>query len=193
MNTIRKVDRQNKIRRRSGSLTERLRSDLTTLRQQKQVVKAMRETWLLLDVSGSMGQVVDGKMKLEHLKEAVSDFPTAQILSFSHTVWEGTIPTHPQSNTDMTLGFQTVARKNPKRIILISDGLPDDPTSALESARALSCPVDVIYIGHGGDEGEAFMKLLASQTGGTQVTADTAMPEFQKALTDNIRRLALPK
>lgn len=167
-----------------------MRRGLAEIKQEKSIMKEKEGIVFLLDVSGSMSDIVDGKPKIAHLREVMQDHQSNRKISFSGHVWENQIP-EPQSNTDMALGFrhlQTVMPK-PTVIVLISDGLPDSPEAAIQEALVLHIPVNIIYIGEKGDEGEAFMKKLASLTGGREFTAEPAKQQFAQQLRAGIAGL----
>jgi len=175
----------------SLSLAKKMRQGLANIREEKAIAKATEGIVLLLDVSGSMSEPVGGKRKIDHLREAVNAYPNLKKVSFSEHIYDGSIP-EPQTTTDMAGGFHYLQSLQPKEVILISDGLPNDPQTAINKAKVLGCPVNIIYIGPGGDEGEAFMKRLAAETGGQQVTADTRLyQDFGRQLSTSVR-LMLP-
>ena len=73
-------------------------------------------------------------------------------------------------------------------VVLVTDGLPADRGSydrLLEEYRRLGIPVYTVYIGPGGDPGEAETRRIALLTGGRQYTASTAAE-----LAEVFRRLA---
>lgn len=177
----------------SLDLTEAMRRGIAEIRREKQIVKAREGVKLLLDVSGSMAELVDGKRKIDHLREAVSKFPDMARVSFSDRVWENEVP-EPQANTNMAAGFRHLQLSGPRAVILISDGLPDDPVAALGEAKRLAVPVNILYIGATGGAGEAFMKQLARETGGREVTIEVSTPDFSLQLEGGIGELlALPR
>jgi predicted subunit of tRNA(5-methylaminomethyl-2-thiouridylate) methyltransferase len=65
------------------------------------------------------------------------------------------------------------------RLILISDGQPDDREGALRMARTFTSRIDVIYIGPPDGEGERFLAELANCTGG--VLVKTGAAEIEKS------------
>ncbi len=161
------------------SLSDKIKTELVKMKAQQGAI-------FLLDVSGSMCEAVDGMPKIAHLRKVMQEYPHSRKISFSGRVWEGLIP-EPQSNTDMALGFrrlQTI-RPKPVSVVLVSDGLPDDPKSAIEEAIKLRVPVNIVYIGEK-DKGEAFMQSLATATGGKTFTAETHKPQFAKELSQAV-------
>lgn len=60
------------------------------------------------------------------------------------------------------------------RLLLISDGAPNDPKAAMASARAFGGKIDVVYVGDPGDFGSFFLDDLAKMTGGQRFEGDLA-------------------
>ena len=131
----------------------------------------------LLDVSGSMDNIVDGKRKIDHLRSIMADYPDAKMICFSSEVFKGKnnmpmpIP-EPNGSTDLAKALKTIKseKMSSERIVLVSDGEPDDKALALNSAQQLNLPIDIIFIGEEKSDGEAFMEQLAKQTGGQHFT-----------------------
>lgn len=126
----------------------------------------------LLDVSGSMGDSVDGKKKILHLRNVMEKYPNARMMCFSsnismiHDAWS--IP-DPQDTTNLAKALRHVLLEKgspPERLVLVSDGEPDSEIDALEVAKQLKVPIDIIFIGHKGSRGDLFMEKLARHTGG---------------------------
>lgn len=172
------------------SLSQRMRNGLTEIRAQKSAIEQAADTVFVLDVSGSMNELVDDKTKIHHLREVMADYPAAEKTIFSTTVGTGSLPNRAGGSTAMHKAFKHLQMgRRFKKIVLISDGIPDAPDEALREAKALGQPINIIYIGPGGDEGEAFMKRLAAETGGQQATANTHKQEFSQQLTAQTKLL----
>ena len=127
----------------------------------------------LIDTSGSMDDRVKKVRKIEAVREVMAMIPNANKICFSSNVHITDSIPEPNGGTNMARAFEYVATmkgSNPKKIVIVSDGEPDNKALAFNSALKLHIPVDVIYIGAEGDRGEAFMKELASKTGGKQLT-----------------------
>jgi hypothetical protein len=58
------------------------------------------------------------------------------------------------------------------RIILISDGDPNNKQSTLAAARKFTNRIDTIYVGPEGGRGNKFLAQLANESGGIAATAD---------------------
>ncbi len=172
-----------------SSLTTSLKSGMQELKQRK----LQQSVCLLLDTSGSMcSDMNDGRRAIDHLRDAVSNFPDAKIISFNSQVIEDSIP-EPQGTTDLTLGLETVQNlSNIKKIILVSDGQPNNAESAMKKGMMLKIPISCIYIGIPGDSGYSFLKELATATGGTMMNINTLSGNISNQIAEEIR-LQLPK
>lgn len=152
------------------------------------------ETWFLLDTSGSMAGVTNPSSttrKIDALRRLVRDLtqtvrcPMLQFDDTCEIVVDGLI-TEPRGSTRLTEAIQFAQGRHATHLILISDGCPDNPASALAAARAFRHPIDVFYVGRPGDGGDRFLAELAAASGGKSQTiglADT------KLLTSAIRGL----
>lgn len=60
------------------------------------------------------------------------------------------------------------------KIIIVSDGSPDDPEKALTIAKQFKTPIQTVYCGPEDDRegGRAFLERLAASTGGTSLASD---------------------
>lgn len=152
----------------SLDLIKGIKGDLKNIKKEKEIMKKMQRVLLLCDISGSMGEVVGDKPKIQHLREAVLKFSLRKFV-FSNSCYEVSEIPGTKSNTNLTDALKRVRVENPSKIILISDGLPDYPDTAIKVAKTLSFPIDIIYIGND-ETGKEFMQMLAKVTGGTEVT-----------------------
>jgi uncharacterized protein with von Willebrand factor type A (vWA) domain len=130
---------------------------------------------LLLDVSGSMSHREGERRRIDLLAEALAHaLPAAgcRVLAFSHSVQEltGLEPRRPKlpepgGGTDLAAALQAVAHLTPRpdRLLVISDGEPDDPQAALTAARALRpMTIHSIFVGDDRDHAaKGFMRALA--------------------------------
>lgn len=148
------------------------------------------QPFLLLDVSGSMDNKIGDQRKIDILRSAVSNsnFKGIKQYVFSERIIETQYIPEPYGSTKLDTAFRYLIKVNPQKLLVVSDGLPDEPGAAIESGKGLKIPVDVLYIGNIGDEGEQFMKRLSETTGGKFMTVDTTeINDFQKNLTDGIK------
>ncbi len=72
------------------------------------------------------------------------------------------------------LEFAKIADNTGLKILVVSDGEPDDETKALYIARQYKSKIDVLYCGPENDRtgGRAFLQKLASVTGGQFFSSD---------------------
>jgi len=158
---------------KTGKLTTSLRQSLSSLKEEKKALQEKAKVIFLLDCSGSMDEWIKGERKIDALRKVMNDYGKCQKIVFSSSATISSHIPNPSCSTNMAAGFQLVGTLNPHRIICISDGLPNDEEEALKEAKKLNIPIDVIYIGLGNDAGEAFMKRLASECGGSEITINT--------------------
>jgi len=76
--------------------------------------------------------------------------------------------------TDMAkaLGFVKVADDCGIKIILISDGAPNDEQETLQVAATFTSRIDCIFVGREGGSGQEFLDRLMKLTGGKRYKAD---------------------
>ncbi len=156
---------------------------------------------ILADTSGSMADRAGSKTKIEILREAVATsweslHPSRRrLFRFDSTALGCYSPdelTEPGGGTALDAGLRMAGGIDPGRVIVISDGLPNDDAAALDAADALRCRIDVIYCGPDSDAGAiAFMRRLARTGCGECVVEDIARTASTLRLTVELRRLAL--
>lgn len=178
------------------SLSQKLSKGLEEIKAKKDFLKKI----FLLDISGSMEICIEGKSKLDHLRIIMKDYPEARKICFSSDVYcnvdrngnvDCVIPTSAHGSTDLAKAIRHLRglAKRPERIVLISDGDPDDPNAAIKEAVEFSVPIDIIFIGQKGSSGERFMINLAKFTRGKQFTIEDKSANFQKQLSTKIAGL----
>jgi len=131
---------------------------------------------ILADVSGSMQgeKIVRLRRELSRLWPEI----TARLLAFSDQIhWcDGPedLPA-PYGGTDLRLAFETAAKIWPSKVIVISDGLPQDEARALEAAKLIPGTISVLFVGSDKDtRGADFMRRLALIGGGMFARRDLA-------------------
>lgn len=110
--------------------------------------------------------------ELEKLQQTIPG--KIAVVAFSNGaqfVWGG----HPpflSGGTDMVAALQFIRPADGcgMTLVLISDGGPNDPAGTLAEARRFTSPIQTVYVGPKGGEGEAFLAKLAAATGGTHQT-----------------------
>jgi hypothetical protein len=145
---------------------------------------------LLLDVSGSMNMhVTDRKRKIDVLRTVIDGIKIGMdMYAFSSTCHKVKYVPEPQDTTNLAGAFRYLKPqiKKDTKLTLVSDGCPDDETDALHEAIALGVPVNVVFIGTEGDDGEQFMDQLAKVTNGSRITVNEMSHNFQEQLTQGI-------
>lgn len=193
---ISKKDLVSKNDEKGISLSQKLSKGLEEIKAKKDFQKKI----FLLDISGSMDTYIEGKSKLDHLRNIMKDYPESKKICFSSDVYcevdrngnvDCTIPASAQGSTDLAgaIRFLRTLVKRPERIVLISDGEPDDGNSAIREATGFSVPIDIIFIGQKGSSGERFMINLSRLTRGRQFTIEDKSANFQKQLSIKIAGL----
>lgn len=144
---------------------------------------ARRGTIILADVSHSMSEFANGRPKIQILQNALDGIAQnhTPIVAFSRRVREllpGQRLPEPDGSTALHLALSFCEARNPERIIVISDGHPDDPGQALWIAdRLTGTRIDVIYCGPETDAvGIEFMRRLARGGGAAEVINLTREP-----------------
>ena len=147
-------------------LSKKIGLNFSKLNLDKEDVRT--NTLFLLDVSGSMDEKVDRVKKIDSLREVMRRYPDAKKICFSTYVDEYVDIPEPSGSTDLTQALKFIKSNYStyKRIVLVSDGEPNNRKHAKEAASELSLPIDIIFIGKKGDEGERFMEELALTTNG---------------------------
>lgn len=157
--------------------------------------KKMLDTMFICDYSGSMCGMIDGISFKEHMNSILKKVGASNIIGFSD---RALYSTHPFENdimlgigTDLTnaLAFFRNRYPNFDKIILISDGEPDEPKSAKAEALKIGKRIGCIYIGPKDSNGYKFLSDLSTATGGNISNADTSDPLFGGILEQNITLL----
>lgn len=143
----------------------------------------MADAVVIVDTSGSMGNPDsrDGQTRyavavheLEDLQATLSG--KIAVLSFAsscHFCPNG-IPHRPTGSTNLTgaLGMAKIADIGQMRFILISDGMPDQPESALKIAGTFTNQIDTIYVGpEDRQRPQDYLARLAEASGGMSTTS----------------------
>lgn len=141
---------------------------------------------LLLDTSGSMADYIGANQtKWDELKKLAQQFTDIRRFAFSSNCTElgpAEIIPYAAGGTSMGLAFDTVKIKGIKHLVMITDGCPDNPQGALQSAQGLK--IDVFYVGP--DPAPDFLKELARVTGGAYGKATL---QARAALEAQVRKM----
>jgi hypothetical protein len=184
-----------------------LRGSLSKLKETKQAItvrkdeiKKEKETLLLLDASYSMSDNdSNGISKMQTLGKMIKTMPNADKIYFNSDIMNyGKRTDTPQpggAGTFLADAFKYIKSKSYtniyKKIILISDGMPNSENEAIESALDLKKPINIIFIGDKGSDGERFMQRLAKATGGSNITLSEKSNNFSSQLINTSKQLLL--
>lgn len=143
---------------------------------------------LLIDVSGSMGLGMrNGKRRIDGLRDTVKEIQSShrdtRMIAFGMSDFDassvgfvGTVP-EPSGGTPLHTAIAFARKNEIGRAVVISDGIPDSRTHAMEEARSFGGRIDVVFVGNPGEPGEEFLRQLAEATGGTAFTGDLSEPK----------------
>lgn len=151
---------------------------------------------VLVDVSGSMdaqdarGNQSRYRIACEELERLQAQHPgEIAVISFSDrpTFCPGGVPIFDGGGTDLTKGLQfaQVADVPDMRFVVISDGQPDNETTALDVARTYQNRIDTIYVGPERDYGgRDFLHRLANLKQGKfyAQTVDNLLPTLERLM-----------
>lgn len=155
------------------------------------------KAFVMVDVSASMGATDAGGGKsrydaaceqLERLQgENPGEIAVACFSSESQFCPAG-VPVFMNGSTDMVRALNTLkmADGTDIRLILISDGEPDNPQNTLDIAAMFKSKIDTIFVGNETGPGREFLRDLSARTGGVSITNQT---EQLGKLSENITRL----
>lgn len=98
------------------------------------------------------------------------------------------VPLHMGGMTDMVAALQMMlmADNTDIRLVLISDGEPDNESMTLKTAAKFKSKIDTIFVGNETGHGREFLRKLAAATGGVAVVNKT---EDLGLLSANITKL----
>jgi len=146
-------------------------------------LRGERRSLLLVDVSSSMSEPIRaGGTKISALRVVVASMrethpvPVAAFGGAVGVIVVDSIPS-PSGGTPLTDAIQFGQREGATHLVVVTDGYPDNPHTALDAAREFGRPIDVVYIGDGNDEGSRFAAELARITGGTCSLTDLGKPK----------------
>jgi hypothetical protein len=159
---------------------------------------AKTSRFLVIDDSGSMASYTDNTevRKVDAVRKIVHQFREEGI-DFRQIVFGNTVEIRedipePAGSTPLTEALVLAKTHGATQVAVLSDGIPDNPATALAAAKDLGVKIDTFYVGPRPSEGEVFMAQLASQSGGSSHVGD--LGKGIKALEDGVKKvlLALP-
>jgi hypothetical protein len=150
------------------------------------------KTVILADVSESMAGDNIRRLKGELFR--LWPEVTGRILAFNDRVQWCDAPAElpePFGGTDMKLALETAAKVWPSKVVIISDGEPQDEEGALQAASGIPGIIDVLFVGPESNRSAAdFLRRLAKLGGGIFAQRDLAK---NMSITGELRKmLALP-
>lgn len=186
-------------------LISSLKANMAALKESKKAVlqqmavrKQEEATLLIIDTSSSMNDTAgDGRKKIDTVRNLVSKIKGSRKIAFNSDISDlGTDNAIgcAGGSTNLSDAFAYIKNNNihsGKKVILISDGYPDEPESAIKEAVKLGCPVYIIYIGDEGESGEDFMNRLARATKGTRHVISPIFKDFNRKLEGSVKMLLL--
>ncbi len=144
---------------------------------------------ILVDVSGSMMDcdTASGESRyqvaLKELQNLQAELPgKLAVIGFSdHARFAvGGIPKFARGNTDMVKALEFVKRVDGCgiKLILISDGEPNEKHETLKTAETFETKIDTVFVGAENSPGRKFLMELSSRTGGISVCNETNKLHF---------------
>lgn len=152
------------------------------------------DSFILLDTSESMKELIGKRRKIEILREAIKSINlTDKILiafaSYPQKCSPDSIP-DPAGNTALHLALQSIQRYSPAQTLVICDGYPDCEDQALKEASKLSGIISTLFVGADNDlDAIAFMARLAKLGCGRAVANDVSKFSDPKRLRAKIVNL----
>ena len=150
---------------------------------------------LLCDISASMGGQInfnEPTRRIDALRDMVhilQNSTTPRIVVFDSIARDTHSIPDTGGSTNLAGALMFLNRDpKPKRIVLISDGQPDNAEMAYSEAERLGVDISVIFIGSPGEPGEQFLKDLSARHNG-QFTSDAHALERPKELADKVTGL----
>lgn len=144
---------------------------------------------ILVDVSGSMIECDTNSgesrynVALDELSKLQSELPgKIAVVGFSDNARfaVGGIPRFAQGMTDMVKALEFVKRVDGCgiKIILISDGEPNEEQATLKLAGTFETKIDTVFVGKETSDGRKFLLELSKRTGGISVCQETEKLHF---------------
>jgi len=156
-------------------------------------VNSFRRSLLLLDCSGSMGDIVrrTNERRIDALRRCMRalrtthNVPMAAFGGYRQVEVVEDAP-EPTGTTPMADAIHFGREQGANHLVIITDGGPNSEAETFDAAARFGNPIDVFFIGDTRDHGLTFARELARRTGGTFHHADISET---KALTSTIAGL----
>lgn len=155
------------------------------------------KAFVMVDVSGSMmtsdapGGITRYEAACKQLEHLQNEYPgEIGVASFSNNAefCPSGVPFRNPGSTNMAaaLNMMFMADNTGIRLVLISDGEPDDEKETLKIASKFKSRIDTIFVGPEDGHGREFLRKLAAQTGGVAIVNET---DKLNLLGENITKL----
>lgn len=142
------------------------------------------EAVVAVDVSGSMAErdAPGGRSRYDAARDQLAalqkDMPgRIAIVSFSEAVrfCPGGLPAGVKTYTDLAKALRFLKDFDGAgiRIVIVSDGEPDEAAAAMAEARTFTSRIDTVYVGPENGPGRQFLADLSAATGGVSVNQKT--------------------
>jgi Mg-chelatase subunit ChlD len=175
---------------KSERMIERLQKSLATTSLDDLVRAESERSLILVDVSSSMDETIkSGERKIDALRNVVRSLRESHpvpVAAFGGGVGQDAfqdraaivdeIP-EPAGGTPMAEGIAFAKQITATHIVMVTDGVPNSMSAALDAARAFGGRIDVFYIGDGDDDGAHFCNTLAASTGGVSSVTGLDKPK----------------
>lgn len=163
--------------------TDLVRKQLETSLESSTLKSLQRELgadnpMLCLDLSGSMdARMMNGKTRIVGLREVLASIQGVPMIAFG-----GVETSEPRfvdragdsgGGTPLHAAIALAKTYGATRLVVISDGLPDDGPRAMDEAKSFRGKIDVVFVGDTdsaeGRLGSQFLDELARATGGQRI------------------------
>src|SRR5229473_2631489 len=136
--------------------------NLVDIHQRRSFQKGVE--WILADTSGSTSRFIPNSHKriIDAINESINSFGEhIQSIRFATSCSKhiGPVAFEPSGNTNLNKALEQVQQYEPNYLIVISDGLVDQPSLCEQTAKKLAayCIIDTLYIGTDNVLAERFM------------------------------------
>jgi von Willebrand factor type A domain len=151
----------------------------------------------LIDCSGSMGETTEsGQTKISIVQDILAQLPwcpcniafnsSTRLITYSDKL----VAT---GGTNMALGVLRAAQENPRKVLIVSDGCPDNESAAFDAAEKLAANISCFFVGDDGDHhAKEFLRNLAKKWGGIYEDCDISQLSELQRLSQKIQLLLPP-
>lgn len=151
--------------------------------------RAAEVVMLLLDGSSSMNHLLkNGLTRMTALGAAVREVQAefaCPMIAFTagRAFFVSDAPASGKGGTPLLAAIDLALKKGATRLVVVSDGMPGDPTACIARVVDAKVRTDVIFVGNPDDYGRGFMQEISAATGGKEFLGDLSE---QRALKNAI-------